>query len=120
MGRKFGRSEVEAKSVWARLEVDKRFEMRIVHRPLYRGEIVAVVPNGDLAVNGLLWVCALAVDEEDLLMDLPMMLASSSYSIVQEHDTQELSETERTRGASGDVAGMGIGRSPFWTGMPCE
>lgn len=100
--------------------MDERFEMRSVDWPLYRRKAVLVVADGDVAIDRLLRVCTLAVDEKDLLMDLPTMLVHSSSSIVQERDTQVLSETERTRGASDDVAGMGIGRSPFWTGMPCD
>lgn len=98
-GRDFGRSEIESESVRARLKVDERFEVRSIDWPLYRRKAVLVVADGDLAIDRLLDVCALAVDEEDLLMDLPMMLVNSSYSIEQERAIPRCCQRRKEREA---------------------
>ena len=44
--------------------------MRVADWPLRRREVVLVVVEGEVAVDGMLRISALAEDEQDLLVDL--------------------------------------------------
>ena len=66
--RKLRRSEIEAQAIRPWLEIYKCFEMRVADWPLGRGKAILVVIYGELPVYGPLGICALAENEENLLM----------------------------------------------------
>jgi len=65
-----GRCEIQPQSVGSWLEVDKRFEVGVVHGPLLGREAILVVSNRQLPVKWLRNVCTLAENQQDLLVDL--------------------------------------------------
>ena len=52
------------------MEIYKCLEVGVANGPLCRREVLLVVVQGEGAIDWLLRVCALAEDEEHLLVDL--------------------------------------------------
>ena len=71
VGDDFRGCEVESKSVGARRKMDQRLEVGITNWPIGRWEAVLVMTDCEIAVKGMLCgIGNLAIDEEDLLVDL--------------------------------------------------
>ena len=68
--RKFGRSEVQSESIGSWLKINESFEVTVVDWPLLWREAILVVVNCQLSIKRLRDVCALARDQENLLMNL--------------------------------------------------
>lgn len=96
----------------------KGFPVRVAHRPLCLWEGICVVNNVQMAVEGSVKVGCLAIDEQYFLVDLPRVSAWSFLLCSEAADTHDPSDTDTTRGASGEVAGVCRGRSPLTEPVP--
>lgn len=94
--------------------------MGVAHWPLSGRKVLLVVAEGESSIDGLIRVGALAKDKEHFLVDLRDVSPAFTVQGFGAH-TQDPSDTDSTRGACGEVAGVGLGAaSPFCLGCPIK